>query len=103
MPQRPRRQQIHSNPVTLLAQLPAAVDHNRVSLANDVPLSREIIVHGLSRLARQNPDKAYYHWQRLKPAYQFDSEQQHAVQREIGLWLDSIDDREPLGRVKPPG
>ncbi|MEX1199351.1 MAG: transglycosylase SLT domain-containing protein [Methylophaga sp.] len=81
-----RWQQMHSNPVNLLAQLPAAVDHNRVSLANDVPLSREIIVHGLSRLARQNADKAYYHWQRLKPAYQFDNEQQHAVQREIGLW-----------------
>ncbi len=81
-----RWQQIHSNPLTLLAQLPAAVDHDRVSLVNDVPLSREIIVHGLSRLARQNPDKAYYHWQRLKPAYQFDSEQQYAVQREIGLW-----------------
>lgn len=81
-----RWQQMHSNPVSLLAQLPAAVDHNRVSLANDVPLSREIIVHGLSRLARQNADKAYYHWQRLKPAYQFDSEQQYAVQREIGLW-----------------
>ncbi|HET8807351.1 MAG TPA: transglycosylase SLT domain-containing protein, partial [Methylophaga sp.] len=81
-----RWQQIHNNPASLLSQLPATVDHNRVSLANDVPLSREIIVHGLSRLARQNPDKAYFHWQRLKPAYQFSSEQQHAVQREIGLW-----------------
>ncbi|MDX1574508.1 MAG: transglycosylase SLT domain-containing protein, partial [Methylophaga sp.] len=81
-----RWQQTHNNPLNMLSQLPAAVDYNRVSLANDVPLSREIIVHGLSRLARQNPDKAYFHWQRLKPVYQFSDEQQHAVQREIGLW-----------------
>ncbi|MDT8311475.1 MAG: transglycosylase SLT domain-containing protein, partial [Methylophaga sp.] len=81
-----RWQQIHSNPVNLLAQLPAAVEHDRVSLAKDLPLSREIIVHGLSRLARQNPDKAYFHWQRLKSAYQFSDDQRHAIQREIGLW-----------------
>ncbi len=81
-----RWQQIHSNPQSLLSQLPADVDHNRVSLANDVPLSREIIVHGLTRLARQDADKAYYQWQRLKSAYQFSNEQQQSVQREIGLW-----------------
>lgn len=81
-----RWQQIHSNPVSLLSQLPANVDHNRVSLANDVPLSREIIVHGLARLARQDTDKAYYHWQRLKSAYQFTDKQQQSVSREIGLW-----------------
>ncbi|MCX4189936.1 transglycosylase SLT domain-containing protein [Methylophaga sp. OBS3] len=81
-----RWQQIHSNPQSLLSQLPAQVDHNRVSLANDVPLSREIIIHGLHRLARQDPDKAYGHWQRLKSAYEFSDEQRASVQREMGLW-----------------
>lgn len=81
-----RWQQIHSNPLNLLTQLPAQVEHNRVSLANDVPLAREIIVHGFTRLARQDADKAYYHWQRLKSAYQFSDAQRASVQREIGLW-----------------
>lgn len=81
-----RWQQMHSNPQSLLSQLPAQVDHNRVSLANDVALSREIIVHGMQRLARQDADKAYLQWQRLKSAYQFTEEQRATVQREIGLW-----------------
>lgn len=91
-----RWQQIHSNPQSLLSQLPAAVDHNRVSLANDVPLSREIIVHGLTRLARQDPEKAYNHWQRLQPAYQFSTEAVQTVQQQLGLWAALNRDRKAL-------
>ena len=81
-----RWEDMHKNPVALLSQLPASAPEHTVSLAHDVAMSREIIVHGLTRLARQNPATAYSHWQRLKNHYQFSSEQQHEVQGNIGLW-----------------
>ncbi|AFJ02911.1 Soluble lytic murein transglycosylase precursor [Methylophaga frappieri] len=81
-----RWETIHQNPPVLLNQLPAQVDHNRISLANDVPLAREIILHGLHRLARQDPDKAWLQWQRLKDAYRFSDSDRQQIHRQIGLW-----------------
>lgn len=81
-----RWQGIHTQPERWLTQLPAQTDSDLVSLALDVPLAREIIVHGLVRLGRQAPEKAYSHWLRLKDAYAFTTEQRHAVQRQMGLW-----------------
>lgn len=77
---------IHNSPEKWLSQLPVQTDTDLVSLALDVPLAREIIVHGLLRLGRQAPDKAFGHWQRLKDSYAFTTDQRHAVQRQMGLW-----------------
>ena len=81
-----RWEDIHKNPVSLLSQLPASAPAQGVSLAQDVPMAREIVVYGLKRLARKDPAKAHYHWVRLANSYQFTSEERHDVQGSIGLW-----------------
>jgi soluble lytic murein transglycosylase len=78
---------IHSNPLSLLNQLPAAAPaDNSVTLARDEALSREIIVHGLTRLARRSPQQAFEQWQKLRDHYQFSEQDQIAVRRSIGTW-----------------
>lgn len=81
-----RWQTIHSQPLNLLNQLPAEVTDDRVSLAHDLPLAREIILHGIKRLARRDFDKAFSEWQRLSPHYSFTDEQRSEARRTIGLW-----------------
>lgn len=83
-----RWQKIHNNPIALLRQLPAAppANKNQVSLARDEALSREIIVHGLSRLARRSPEKAYGQWLKLRDHYAFSEQDQIEVRRAIGTW-----------------
>jgi soluble lytic murein transglycosylase len=81
-----RWEDIHNNPVSLLSQLPAAAPSQGVSLAQDVPMAREIIVYGLKRLARQDFEKAYFHWKRLQNSYLFSIDERHDVQGTIGMW-----------------
>lgn len=81
-----RWEDIHKNPVSLLSQLPASAPAHGVSLAQDVPMAREILVYGLKRLSRQDPAKAYSHWRRLENHYQFSIDERHDVQGSIGLW-----------------
>jgi len=78
---------IHSNPLSLLKQLPAtAPADGSVTLARDEALSREIIVHGLSRLARRSPEKAFEQWLKLREHYLFSEQDQISVRRAIGTW-----------------
>lgn len=78
---------IHSNPISLLKQLPASPPaDNSVTLARDEALSREIIVHGLTRLARRSPEQAFEQWQKLRDHYQFSEQEQIEVRRAIGTW-----------------
>ncbi len=82
-----RWQTIHNNPVSLLNQLPASAPaDNSVTLARDEALSREIIVHGLTRLARRSPEQAFEQWQKLRDHYQFSEQDQIEVRRAIGTW-----------------
>lgn len=81
-----RWQRIHSQPLSLLRQLPAEVKNDRVSLAHDLPLAREIVLHGIKRLARSDHDKAFDEWQRLSPHYSFSDEERTEARRTIGLW-----------------
>lgn len=83
-----RWQTIHNNPLSLLRQLPAEApaDTNRVTLARDEALSREIIVHGLTRLARRSPEQAYSYWLKLRDHYQFSEQDRIEVRRAIGTW-----------------
>jgi peptidoglycan lytic transglycosylase len=79
-----RWKKIHSNPYSLLKQLPAKPPTNqRASLAHDVVLSRDIIQHGIKRLARKSTDKAFEAWQRITPAYHFSEQDKLDTQRYI--------------------
>lgn len=78
---------IHNNPISLLKQLPANPPaDNSVTLARDEALSREIIVHGLTRLARRSPEQAFEQWQKLRDHYQFSEQEQIEARRAIGTW-----------------
>jgi soluble lytic murein transglycosylase len=83
-----RWQTIHKNPISLLRQLPASApaDSERVTLARDEALSREILVHGFKRLARRSPEKAYQYWLKLREHYQFSEQDRIEVRRAIGTW-----------------
>lgn len=83
-----RWQTIHSNPASLLRQLPAQppADSQRVTLARDEALSREILVHGFKRLARRSPKDAYSYWLKLRDHYQFSEQDRIEVRRAIGTW-----------------
>jgi soluble lytic murein transglycosylase len=83
-----RWQTMQSNPLSLLKQLPAAApaQKTRFTLARDTEETRPIIVYGLSRLARQNPHKAFETWQRLKDHYHFSHEDTQTVHNAMGLW-----------------
>jgi len=53
----------------------------------DTGLAREIIVHGLLRLARRDPDLAQELWhQRFQGKFAFSTAQDALVRREIALW-----------------
>jgi soluble lytic murein transglycosylase len=68
-----RWQKMHKAPDALLKQLPVANKPSQatVSLAHDTMQSREIIAHGIKRLARKSAEKAHQHWQRIQTDYHF--------------------------------
>ena len=79
-----RWQQIHQNPLPLLKQLPGNPPKNQtVSLFHDIDIARDIIQHGIERLARKSTDQAFSAWQRIKPAYQFSEQDKQATQAYI--------------------
>ncbi|OUR72444.1 transglycosylase [Methylophaga sp. 41_12_T18] len=78
-----RWQQMHRNPNSLLKQLPAPSNNQQISLTQDVSIAREIIKHGISRLARRSTDNAFEAWQRISPHYQFSEQDKLTVQRYI--------------------
>ncbi len=51
----------------------------------DTPLVREIILHGVERLARIDAGEAAKRWQKIKSRYHFSKEDIGKVQRRIGL------------------
>ncbi len=52
---------------------------------SDTPLVREIVLHGVERLARIDANEAAKRWQTIKPRYQFTDEDIGKIQRRIGL------------------
>lgn len=79
-----RWQKIHRNPISLLKQLPnTASSSNTVSLFHDVPISREIIKHGIERLARKSTTQAHKQWLRIQDAYLFSEQDKLYLQRKI--------------------
>jgi len=51
----------------------------------DTPLVREIVLHGVERLARINASEAAKRWKDIKPRYQFNNKEIGKVERRIGL------------------
>ena len=52
---------------------------------SDTPLVREIVLHGLERLARIDANEAAQRWQKIKPRYSFSKNDIGKIQRRIGL------------------
>lgn len=65
--------QVHNNPDT----------GTRNPGFSDTPVAREILTHGLQRLARLNVGRAIERWQALEDSYQFSPEQRNAIVRDL--------------------
>ncbi len=59
------------------------------SLKQDQPVTREIIVHALQRLARKNIDKTVEIWQEYDSRYEFAAQESGAVLRAIAIAADA--------------
>jgi len=68
--------QVHRRPATALKQR---------KLNKDLPVTREIILHGLRRLARLDAAKALAIWQQKQPRYQFTAQERNEIFRKIAL------------------
>lgn len=51
----------------------------------DVPVARDILTQGMTRLATTNIDAALARWQELKSAYTFNAEQHAVIQRTLAI------------------
>ncbi len=52
---------------------------------SDGPEAREILLHGMHRLARQNIDRALSRWETLKPRYSFTSNEIDEIERTLAV------------------
>ena len=50
---------------------------------DDVPIAREILLHGMHRLARQNINRALSRWDKLKSSYSFTDNEISRLEREL--------------------
>ena len=66
----------------------------------DTPLVREIVAHGVERLARINAGEAAKRWEKINPRYQFSDKQIGKVQRRIGLSAATQGIPEALALIK---
>jgi soluble lytic murein transglycosylase len=88
--------EMHEHPATVLA---------RWQEPNDQPITREILAHGITRLAKQDAGYAYNRWLAIKRRYQYTDSVIARVERALVLagaahdrhralqWLDKIDGR----------
>lgn len=66
----------HANPHKALAH---------AALTDDTPLTREVVIHAISRIARTNVDHASNAWGRLADKYAFSAEEHGKVRAIIGV------------------
>ncbi|PHS24077.1 MAG: transglycosylase [Methylophaga sp.] len=74
-------QKMHTAPLASLRSLPSSRSN---SLSQDTAISRDIIRHGIGRLARKSTSQAYTAWQRIAPAYSFSEREKGLIQSAIG-------------------
>jgi len=87
-------QDMHNKPASTL---------NEFKLSDDTPIAREILLHGLRRLARKDADSAYQHWKNYKTRYAFTDQENAELFYDIVLrsvrqnhpeaarWLTEVD------------
>jgi soluble lytic murein transglycosylase len=79
-----RWRNIHKNPESLLKLLPASkASSDKANLTNDNPLTRQVIAHGIDRLARISTENAFKTWQRIAPAYQYSQDEKNIIQAKV--------------------
>lgn len=74
-------QAIHNNPLSVFNGLA-----NNALLNADTAQNREMIIHGLQRLARRSPEQAYASWLKLKARYEFTQQNIIEARKAIGKW-----------------
>lgn len=67
---------------------------------SDTPLVREIVLHGVERLARIDAGEAAKRWKDIKPRYRFTSDDIGKIQRRIGLSAATQGIPEALALIK---
>ncbi len=78
---------VHRSPETILQQPAFESPH---------PYRQKILLHGLRRLARKDPDKAIAAWSRLQKHYDFDEDQRYQAERSIALQMINHDHPDTL-------
>ncbi len=73
-------QKIHNNPLTSLQSLAT----QPYDLRQDTAISRDIIRHGIARLARKSTDQAYKIWQGIEANYSFSEDEKNLTRATIG-------------------
>jgi len=69
-------QNMHNKPASTL---------NGFKLSDDTPIAREILLHGLRRLARKDAGSAYKHWKKYKTSYAFTDQENAKLFYDIAL------------------
>ena len=85
---------------------------NDPALGQDTPLNREIVMHGLHKLASNNPMAAKSYWINLKSQYAFTQAEQESVERQITftavqkklpqapVWLESLQSQQNSDEIQ---
>ncbi len=84
-------QAIHNNPQSVLNGLA-----NNKKLSRDNALNREMIIHGLQRLARRSPEQAFNSWLTIKSSYQFSQQDIIEARKAMGKWAALNRDNQAL-------
>ncbi len=74
-------QKMHNDPLTSLRALTSS---GSSLLSQNTSISRDIIQHGIARLARKSTNQAYKYWQRIAPSYSFSEQEKNHIQSTIG-------------------
>ena len=74
-------QRMHNAPLASLQALPSSGSN---ILSQDTAMSRDIIRHGIGRLARKSTSQAHKTWQRIAPSYSFSEQEINQIQSTIG-------------------
>ena len=84
-------QAIHNNPLSVFNGLA-----KNSSLSADTALNREMIIHGLQRLARRSPEQAFTSWSNIKTRYNFSQQDTIEARKAIGKWAALNRDKKAL-------
>ncbi len=73
---------VHTAP---LSTLKSVSSRKKLGIFQDNVISREIIQHGIARLARKSTSQAFNIWQQIQSDYSFSTRQQHTIRNSIAI------------------